>query len=158
MEYVPNSLLFFDEYGSILIALILEPCAGLIVALINDVLYSVYTGSASGILGFACAAMYVCVFGLYFRRGKKITPKAIFMVVLVCLIFNYIYYSIMQINLYSDAIIELTIDNAPLDRINFISGMLGVTDTVSYMIYYFVMRMIYCAFCVLSAVLIRQLF
>lgn len=73
VEYDPYAVIFFDEYGSILISVILEPSAGLFVTLINDVIYSVYSGSAFGILTFAVGAMYSIIFGIYFRRGRKTT-------------------------------------------------------------------------------------
>ena len=77
VEYDPYAVIYFDEYGSILVSVILEPCAGIFVTLLNDVIYSVYSASAFGILTFPVGVMYSIIFGIYFRRGRKTTFNSI---------------------------------------------------------------------------------
>ena len=84
-------LLYFDEFGAILISIILEPTAGLIVVLLSETIEAIYYGSASVIVYYGIGAMYCIVFGIYFRRGRKITAKSIFMVILVCVVLNTLY-------------------------------------------------------------------
>ena len=58
----PQFPIYFDEFGAILMAVILEPCAGICIALINDVLCAIYSGSAFSIITFFASAMYTAIF------------------------------------------------------------------------------------------------
>ena len=148
----PQSIINFDEYGSIIIAVILEPSAGIFVGLINDILFAIYSHTASAILTFACTAMYAIVFGIYFRRGKDITIKSILMAFLVCVIFNTVYYIILYI------IIDPTtlLDTDTYDSILDLAVDLGVDVQVAVLLWYLIRRFIYAAISIATCLLIRK--
>lgn len=90
-QYNPYAVVYFDEFGSILASIILEPTAGFVIALLNDALFAIYTGSPYAILTFGCGAMYSVIFGVYYRRGRKINAKSILLTILVLIVLNTVY-------------------------------------------------------------------
>lgn len=155
-DYFPNFFIYFDEYGSILAAIILEPCAGIIVALVNDVLYSVYSGSNFGILSFGCGAMYAVVFGVYFRRGRKVTFKSVFMVFLVCVLLCTLYLFVVYSLAMPGQIKDFTISMADEYALNSLANFLNISPELSYVVLYFFVRLNYAFVSLISVVLIRQ--
>ena len=123
-----HAILFFDEYGSILISVILEPCAGLLVTLINDIIYCVYSGSAFGILTFAVGAMYSIIFGIYFRRGRKVTGSSIWMVFLVCIVLNTIYMILSYYMVFDDRMIDRAEVYYPQERIELVMNLFAIEE------------------------------
>ena len=156
VEYDPYSIIYFDEYGSILISVILEPCAGIFVCLINDIIYCVYSGSAFGILTFAVGAMYSVIFGIYFRRGRKITSSSIWMLFLVCIVFNTIYMLISYFMVYDERMINYARLYYPPERVDLIMNYFGISEELTLVALYFFGRFIYAIFCFISVLLVRS--
>ncbi len=153
-EYDANAILYFDEYGSILVSVILEPTAGIVVSLINETCFSIYAGSPYAILTFFCGAMYSLIFGVYFRRGRKITAKSIFMVFLVLVVLNSLYLVFMIFLVSPDASIQEIVLN--YEHLNWARDFLPIDETAAVIIYYFIARFVYAAFSLISVLLVRN--
>ena len=155
-QYNPYTLIYFDEYGSILASVILEPTAGFVVALINDVMFAIYTRSPYAILTFGCGAMYSIIFGVYFRRGRKINAKSILLAIVFLIFVNTVY--ILLVYLLAMPNTELTSLDLNYDNIVWLTSVWGMDIYSGIVFYYFFGRVVYAIFAFLSVVLIRQFF
>lgn len=158
-ELFPSMPIYFEEYGTVIIAIVLEPCAGIFVALINDVLYSIYSGTAFTILTFGVGAMYAVVFGIYFRRGRKITTKSILLVLLVCVVLNSIYMFITMMFVMSpEDLVAFSTEHYSYDAVLELSLILHVDINIAVILLFIWYKVTFAIIGIITVILIRNFF
>lgn len=155
-HYCPNSLFYFNEFGSVLVSVILEPCAGIIVALVNDAVLAMASSSPYSILTLPFGLLYCAVFGVYFRRGRMVTPKSVLMVLLFCVILNTICITCIYVRLVPD--INTLINLWDYDIVVGMSNFFKIDIYFSFVLYVLYLRIIYSVFCIVSVMLVRKFF
>lgn len=154
-NFSPYAILYFDEFGSLLISIILEPAAGIMVGLINDVIVAISIDSAYSILFFGCAAMYVATFGVLFRRGKEPTWKSYAVTIFVCTVVDTAYIALIT---YFNNPQVAQYDISGYFFINWIHTSFNLEPSSCFIAWYFIARVINCAISIVCVLLIRKFF